>query len=98
MTRLFALIQSRGPAWNHAIPMEEQPEWAAHAQFMDQLVENGFVVVGGPLEGSSDVLLILRASSAEEVERRLSPDPWRKRGLLVAKQCLPWQIRLGALA
>jgi uncharacterized protein YciI len=98
MKRLFALIHSRGPAWNHAVPMEGQPEWAAHAQFMDQLVDEGFIVVGGPLEGSSDVLLILRASSAEEVERRLAPDPWRKGGLLVVKQCLPWRIRLGSLS
>ena len=55
-------------------------------------------VLGGPLEGSVDVLLILRATSIEEIERRLSNDPWRRSGLLVAKQCWPWRLRLGTLA
>ncbi len=98
MKGFFALIHSRGPAWDHAVPMEEQPDWAGHARFMDQLVDEGFIVLGGPLEGTAEVLLILRASSADEIERRLSPDPWRKNGLLVAKQCLPWRLRLGALS
>jgi len=97
MTRLFALIHSRGPAWNHALRMEDQPEWTAHAAFMDRLVDEGFIALGGPLEGSSDVLLILRATDEAEIEQRLAPDPWRHNGRLVAKQCWPWQIRLGSL-
>ena len=58
----------------------------------------GSFVLAGPLEGSVDVLLILRATSIEEIERRLSNDPWRRSGLLVAKQCWPWRLRLGTLA
>jgi hypothetical protein len=53
MQNLFALVHSRGPGWNHAVPMEEQPDWNAHAKFMDQLVDDGFIVLGGPLEGRS---------------------------------------------
>jgi lactoylglutathione lyase len=97
MQRLFALIQSRGPAWNHSAPIEAQPEWTAHAAFMDRLTNEGFIVVGGPLEGSSDVLLILRASDEREIEQRLAADVWRRNGLLVAKGCWPWSIRLGSL-
>ena len=97
MQDLFALIHSRGPSWNHTVTMEEQPDWNAHAKFMDDLVDEGFIVLGGPLEGSVDVLLILRACSVEEIERRLANDPWRQSGLLVAKQCWRWRLRLGAL-
>jgi hypothetical protein len=71
--------------------------WTAHAAFMDGLVDEGFIALGGPLEGSSDVLLILRAAHEQEVVERLSVDPWRQSGLLIAKQCWPWQIRLGSL-
>ena len=78
--------------------MEEQREWTAHAAFMDGLVEDGFIVFGGPLEGSSDVLLILRAADDAEIARRLASDPWRQNGLLIAKQCWPWRIRLGSLS
>ena len=97
MKRLFALIQSRGLAWNHSEPIEAQPEWTAHAALMDRLTNEGFIVVGGPLEGSSDVLLILRASDEREIEQRLATDVWRQNGLLVAKGCWPWWIRLGSL-
>ena len=98
MTRLFALIQSRGPAWNHALPMEEQPEWSAHAAFMDRLVDEGFIALGGPLEGSSDVLLIFRAVDQDEIATRLAADAWRRNGLLVAKAIWPWRLRLGSLS
>lgn len=97
MERLFALIQSHGAAWDHSKPMEDQPEWTAHAEFMDRLVDEGFIALGGPLEGSDDVLLILRASSEQEIEQRLAADVWRQNGLLVLKQCFPWRIRLGCL-
>ncbi|MGA7991349.1 MAG: hypothetical protein WCC53_07965 [Thermoanaerobaculia bacterium] len=97
MKRLFALIQSRGPAWNHSVPLEGQVEWTAHAVFMDGLVDEGFIALGGPLEGSLDVLLILRAAHEREIVERLSADPWRRSGLLIARECWPWQIRLGSL-
>ncbi len=97
MVRLFALIQSRGPAWNHSLPMEEQPDWTAHAALMDRLVDEGFIALGGPLEGSSDVLLILRAAGPDEISARLAADPWRRNGLLVAKETWPWRLRLGSL-
>ncbi len=98
MKRLFALIQSHGPAWDHSKPMEAQPEWRAHAAFMDRLVDEGFIALGGPLEGSLDVLLILRASAEQEIEQRLAADVWRQNGLLVPKQCFPWRIRLGSFS
>ena len=97
MKRLFALIQSRGAAWDHAKPAEDQPEWTAHAVLMDRLVDEGFIALGGPLEGSHDVLLILRATSEQEIEHRLAADIWRQNGLLVPKKCFPWRLRLGSL-
>ena len=97
MTRLFALIQSRGPAWDHSLPMEKQVAWADHAEFMDRLTAEGLIALGGPLEGSVDVLLILRATGPADFEARLAADPWRRNGLLVSKHVWPWQIRLGSL-
>lgn len=77
--------------------MERQAEWDAHAAFMEGLAAEGFLVLVGPLEGTRDVLLVVRAESAAEVETRLSTDPWVKNGLLVLNQVAPWQIRLGRL-
>jgi uncharacterized protein YciI len=77
--------------------MEGQSQWAAHAAFMDALYEQGFAALVGPLEGTRDALLVLRAPSAPEVVERLASDPWTINGLLVTKQISPWQLRLGTL-
>src|SRR5262245_7154188 len=98
MERAFFVLRARGPAWDDAKPLEAQADWAAHAAFMDGLFEEGFAALVGPLEGTRDALLILRASSAEQVVQRLASDPWTSSGLLVTKQISPWQIRLGTLA
>jgi uncharacterized protein YciI len=97
MPRLFVVINTRGPTWDDSVPMEKQPEWIAHAAFMDDLEAEGFVRLGGPLEGTPDVVLVLEAEDRAEIERRLAPDPWVQNGFLVMKECRPWQIRLGSL-
>ena len=97
MERVFAAIRSRGPAWDDSKPLEAQVEWRAHATFMDDLFDCRFAAFAGPLEGTRDALLILRASSAGEIAERLARDPWTTNGLLITKQISPWQLRLGAL-
>jgi hypothetical protein len=67
MKRLFAVARSRGAAWNDALPLEEQAAWPPHAEFMNVLLDEGFVVIGGPLEGTREVLLIIRANDADEI-------------------------------
>jgi uncharacterized protein YciI len=98
MKRLFAVIRSRGPAWNAALPIDDQVEWPAHAAFMNGLVDQQFIAVGGPLEGTPDVLLVVRATDAAEIAERLAADPWVQNGLLRLKEVWPWWIRLGSLA
>ncbi len=95
--RVFAVWRSRGPAWDDSKPLEEQAGWDAHAAFMDALFEDGFAALVGPLEGTRDALLILRARSASEATERLAADPWTASGHLVTRQVSPWQLRLGSL-
>jgi hypothetical protein len=65
--------------------------------FMNALHVEGFVLLGGPLEGTSDVLLIVQASDANEIHARLSIDSWTSKDLLRIKQIAAWTIRLGYL-
>jgi len=97
MTQLFAVTRSRGPAWKDDRPMEEQGEWDAHAAFMNSLVSDGFVIIGGPLEGTRDVLLAVRADSAAAIEARLAADPWSEMELLRLGRVAPWTLRMGTL-
>jgi len=98
MKELFAVILSYGNAWQASRSLEEQEDWEAHRSFMNALENEGFVVLGGPLEGTDDVLLIFRATSSEEIVDRLSADPWHRRDLLRVSRVTPWELRLGSLS
>jgi uncharacterized protein YciI len=69
-----------------------QDEWDAHATFMDTLVDEGFVVLGGPVGDGERVLLAVRADSEDAVEARLAEDPWRPMGLLRTSTVEPWEM------
>jgi uncharacterized protein YciI len=97
MKRTFMVLRSRGPVWDDSKPLQAQSDWAAHAAFMDALYEEGFAALVGPLEGTRDALLILRASGESEIVERLAADPWTASGLLVTTRISPWQLRLGSL-
>ena len=97
MKRLFAVIRVRGPAWDRSRPIEGQEDWPSHAAFMNALQADGFVLLGGPLEGTPNLLLIVRAEDAEEITSRLSEDCWTRKGLLRIAEVAPWTLRLGSL-
>ncbi|HYB09193.1 MAG TPA: hypothetical protein VEJ16_05955 [Alphaproteobacteria bacterium] len=97
MQRIFAVTRTRGPRWNDQLSMEEQEDWKGHAAFMNALHADGFVLVGGPLEGTLDTLLIFRANDVDEIASRLSGDPWAKMDLLRITQAIPWTLRLGVV-
>jgi hypothetical protein len=94
--RLFAVIRSRGPAWIGSRPLEGQKGWESCASFMDGLEREGFVVLGGRLEGTPDVLLIVRARTPEEIVSRLAADPWSADDLPRLDRIGPRTRRLGS--
>lgn len=57
----------------------------------------GFVPMGGPWEGTQDVLLIIRTEDREQIETRLSVDNRTRNALLVIIRITPWQLRPGSL-
>ena len=73
---VFAVTMVAGPGWDSSRARREQVGWAEHAAFMDRLVEEGFVVLGGPIGDGQEVLLALEAADEGEVMARLSADPW----------------------
>ncbi len=97
MRRPFVVIETRGSAWDDSRQMDDQTEWPAHAAFMDSLAAERIVLLGGPLEGTRDVVLVMQAEACSEIMDRLAADPWLQNGLLIVKECWPWRIRLGSL-
>jgi hypothetical protein len=92
---VFAVTMVRGPSWNDALAIREQPGWDDHARFMETLVRNGFVVFGVPIGDQRQVLLVVEAAGPSEVYARMAGDPWAIKGLLEVSQVRPWSIWLG---
>ena len=74
--------------------MREQVGWDEHARLMDDWVNTGFVILGGPLAGDREVLHIVQAKSEDEVRRRLDEDPWTTNGMLRTASIERWTILL----
>ncbi len=94
---LFAIIRRRTAAWDSDRPIDGQQAFRPHADFMNALAAEGFALLSGPLDCSDDVLLIARAETPDEIERRLVEDPWTKLGLLTTVRISRWNLRIGSL-
>ncbi len=93
---MFLVVLHRsGPQWDPSRPLEEQSGWPAHAAFMDGLVNDGFIVLGGPLSDEHRVAHAVEAESEDEIRATLERDPWSESHLRVASIDL-WTIRLDA--
>ena len=91
---MFLLVLRRdGPEWDRSRPMEEQSGWTEHAEFMDGLVDEGFLVLGGPLGDEVRVAHAVEAESEEAIRARLADDPWSDSHLVI-DSIDPWTIRL----
>jgi uncharacterized protein YciI len=93
MARHVVRLQRGGP-WDWSRDMREQADWDEHASFMDALVDAGFVVLGGPLEGDREVLLIVEAESEDAIRERLAEDPWAATGMLRPARIERWTVLL----
>jgi uncharacterized protein YciI len=87
------LVHRSGPEWDPSRRLEEQSDWPAHAAFMDELVDSGFVFLGGPLADEHRVVLAVEAESEDAVRATLGRDPWYESHLRIAA-IEPWTIRL----
>jgi uncharacterized protein YciI len=90
----YAVRLVRGGPWDWSRGLREQAGWDDHAAFMDALVEDRFILLGGPLESETDVLHIITAPSEEAIRDRLADDPWSKNGMLTIKSIERWTILL----
>jgi hypothetical protein len=89
----FVVTREPGPSWDRSRPMREQDGWDAHAAFMDGLVQDGSVMLGGPLGDGMRFLLVMDAENQAEIEARLAEDPWPSEQLRLAS-IEPWEILL----
>ena len=66
----------------------------AHADFMDSLVADGTIIVGGPLADGSRTLHAVQATDEDEIRSRLAADPWAAADMLRVGSIEPWALWL----
>ena len=85
-------LRQTGPEFDRSKPLEEQTLWREHADYMNHLVSNGHIVIGGPLPDFRTAHA-MEAESEEEVRALWARDPWIESHLIL-ESVEPWDIRL----
>lgn len=68
--KYFVVTNEHGSAWNESRSLIEQEGWAEHAAFMNKLVDEGFIVLSGPLGDGSRALLVINTDSESTIRTR----------------------------
>jgi uncharacterized protein YciI len=91
----YLVRRTKGPKWDHARGRREQDRWDEHAAFMDGLVDEGVIVLGGPVGGpeGDDTMAVMEAETEEAIRARLAQDPWGEE-MLVTRSIEPWTVWL----
>lgn len=95
----FVAFQTPGPKWVSGVPYNEQPEFSAHAGYMDLLLSRGLTVLSGPFMkqpgGLNGVLedggmTIFRAADMAEAVKIANDDPTVQSGMLNVEVKMFW--------
>ena len=90
----FAVRLVHGPGWDSSRQIRDQDGWNEHAAFMDGLVEDGFIILGGPVDEGEQTLHVVEAADENEIRARLAGDPWASAGLLRIGTIERWALWL----
>jgi uncharacterized protein YciI len=83
-----------GPGWDPSRRIRDQDGWDEHAAFMDGLVNDGFIILGGPVGDGEQTLHVVQAADEDQVRARLARDPWASAGLLRIGTIERWALWL----
>ena len=98
---VFAVTTGKGVNWDHTRGNREQPYWDQHAAFADGLVDQGVIILGGPIGGGEDddiALLAVEAATEDAARSVFDADPWTVREVFRIKRIQPWALWLDGRA
>ena len=75
-----------GPTWKTGKP-EEQPGWDEHAAFIDDLIDRGHFILGGPWTNRLGSMSIWEGMNADEVLAVRQEDPFIQNGVFLIEDC-----------
>ena len=94
----FLCTLIHGPSWDDARRIREQDGWSEHAAFMDRLVDDGLIIVGGPIGEGDHTAHLIEGDDPARVLARLAEDPWAKENHLEVGSLEPWALWLDGRA
>ncbi len=96
---IFVVTRTQGAGWDAARAPNKQDDWAGHAEMLDQMHDDGFVIYAGPLVGTNpfQAMLVVRAESQQDVRDAFSEDPWVLKEITTISSIVEWNVRLGEM-
>lgn len=93
---IFAVTTARGPQWDPSRDIRAQTGWHSHAAYMDSFVEQGRIILGGPIAGQPDevALLAMQADTVGHIQAIFDADPWIISGVLRLASIQRWTLWL----
>jgi uncharacterized protein YciI len=88
----FLVLSTAGPHRDHSRGSREQSYWDEHGTFIDRLVAERFILLGGPLVDEGGGFLVVTARDEAEVREKLRHDPWYEHGLLTLEWVKRWHV------
>jgi uncharacterized protein YciI len=80
-----------GPAWKEGLP-EDQLGWDEHAKFVDDLIDRGHFVMGGPWVDRPGAMSLWEGMNAEEVRNVMESDPFILNGVNTIEDVADWTV------
>jgi uncharacterized protein YciI len=80
-----------GPTWTTGLP-EDQPGWDEHAAFIDDLIERGLFVMGGPWTNRLGSMSLWEGMDAQEVRDVMQRDPFVLNGVFEIEDVADWTV------
>ena len=90
--KTFIVLSTAGVHRDLSKGAREQPFWDEHAAFIDGLVDEGFILMGGPLVDEGGGMLIVHADDEDAVRAKMSHDPWYHQQILDLVSIKRWDI------
>lgn len=91
MALTFVATSKAGSERDLSKGSREQRYWDEHAAFIDGLVDEGFIMLGGPFDDGGAMLIVLAESEAA-ARAKLAADPWYRYELLELVSVKRWEI------
>ena len=86
-----------GPTWTTGA-VDEQPGWDDHAAYIDDLIDRGIFVMGGPLADQSGSLSLLENVTEQEARDLIARDPFVANGVFELADVRAWNIFVDELS